>query len=143
MEKQENFLKVHPDFSFLLIVPGILLGSLILTMINLLSKDAAILLPIAVGAAEIFMILRTNVGDSLLAELIFFLTPLITGILAIAITHGICWGAPGFYACSIERLHHLPLSNLFLVALPVFIYRIGYRLSGKRTASSIQTSKSL
>ena len=141
MEKQESLLKVYPDFSFLFIVPGILLGSLVLTMINLLSKEVMVLLLIAVGVAEIFLILRTNARESWFADLIFLFTPLVTGILAIAMTHGICWGAPGYYACSTERLNSLPLSNLFLVGFPVFIYWIGYKLSGQKTESSVQPAK--
>jgi len=141
MEKQESLLKVCPDFSLLFIVPGILLGSLVLTMINLLSKDGMVLLLIAVGAAEIFLILRTNARESWFADLIFLLTPIVTGVLAIAMTHSICWGAPSYFACSTERLHSLPLSNLFLVAFPVFIYWIGYKLSGQKTASPVQTTK--
>jgi hypothetical protein len=141
MEKQESLLKVCPDFSFLFIVPGILLGSLVLTMINLLSREVMVLLLIAVGVAEIFLILRTNARDSWFADLIFLFTPLVTGTLAIFMTRGICWGAPSYYACSAERLHSLPLSNLFLVGFPVFIYWIGYKISGQKTVSSIQPAK--
>ena len=87
MEKRESFIKVCPDFSLLFIVPGILLGSLVLTMINLLSKDGmVVLLLIAVGVAEIFLILRTNARESWSADLIFLLAPIFTGILAITMT---------------------------------------------------------
>jgi len=141
MEKQETLPKICPDFSFLFIVPGILLGSLVLTMINLLSNEVMVLLLLAVGVAEIFLILRTNARESLFADLIFLFTPLVTGILAIAMTHGICWGAPGYQACSTERLNNLPLSNLFLVGFPVIIYWIGYKLSGQKRASSVQPGK--
>jgi len=142
MEKRESFIKVCPDFSLLFIVPGILLGSLVLTMINLLSKDGmVVLLLIAVGVAEIFLILRTNARESWSADLIFLLAPIFTGILAITMTHGICWGAPSYFACSTERLNSLPLSNLFLVAFPAFIYWIGYKLSGQKSASPVQTTR--